>query len=556
MALPAVLFLAVWALLDVTVNLRYPGTVHEPPFWYLLPAVDVTVLLAVFALCAHFRRRVPPPVTLALAAGFLLVRLFRVADGLIQQNYYRSVNLAVDLPLLPELVRLLAATVPPPRFFLGALAVTVALTGALALLFVSLRYSQTYLARGPGERRFFFALAAAFVLAGPAWPRIQPTGHLHRGLFGRSVVPVAVDQIALGLSARTIEQTKRAELRAASERLAQLPSDLGELRGGDVLLFLIESYGHTVLTHPELRAAVGPRLAAFGAALTGAGYATASTLLDSPVYGGHSWLAHATLATGARITNAVEYALARHLHPPPLTMATLFKRAGFRTVLVQPATTRPWPEGLVAGFDHRHYAWSFGYTGPAFAWATMPDEYVIDVVHRKEIAPARGPLFIEYALISSHSPWAVTPPFIGDPARLAQGAVYHQTPAHTFPVGWGNLSRARPAYAHAIRYDLDVLERYLTTQLERDALIIIMGDHQPAGPVTGHDPDHAVPVHLASRNHALVARFAAAGFTPGILPAPRAHNPGIETLVVTLAERLSHDRPVTSQSRPPAHPVR
>src|SRR3954471_22283319 len=90
----AVLFLLAWAFLDLVMNLRYPARVEEPAAWYLLPSLDVAVLFCAFALSAARGWRIPSWVTALLALMMTAIRVFRIADGLVQQNYYRSVNLS------------------------------------------------------------------------------------------------------------------------------------------------------------------------------------------------------------------------------------------------------------------------------------------------------------------------------------------------------------------------------------------------------------------------------------------------------------------------------
>src|SRR5690242_10884242 len=111
----SLLFLGIWAFLDAFFNLRYPARDREPPYWYFLPSIDVCILLAVFGVLGIFRLKVPIWINAVLALLVIFIRLFRVADGLVQQNYFRNVNLFLDMPMLPELARLMRSTVPLPK---------------------------------------------------------------------------------------------------------------------------------------------------------------------------------------------------------------------------------------------------------------------------------------------------------------------------------------------------------------------------------------------------------------------------------------------------------
>jgi hypothetical protein len=83
-----------------------------------------------------------------------------------------------------------------------------------------------------------------------------------------------------------------------------------------------------------------------------------------------------------------------------------------------------------------------------------------------------------------------------------------------------------------------VLKRYLSQLVTRDALVIVLGDHQPPG-VAGGDPSRAVPVHVLSRDPRLVERFAAAGYAPGMRPPDGGAVPAMESFLPALLERLS-----------------
>ena len=258
-------------------------------------------------------------------------------------------------------------------------------------------------------------------------------------------------------------------------------------------------------------------------------------------------MAHATFAAGVRIGDGLEFQVLRQIDPPLSTMATFFRRAGYRTVLVQPGTTRPWPEGEVTGFDRRYYAPEMAYEGPTFDWAPMPDQYVIDFIARREITPGkRAPVFAQFALVSSHAPWGVQPPLV-DWSKLQAGRIYNQVPAVRFPVTWQTLAKAGDAYVASVGYDFKVIAQYLPQLARPDSLIIILGDHQPHAAVTGAPPAPEVPLHVLSRNRALVEAFlerrsetGAGLFVSGMRPRLDASAPAMETFLADLLQRLSN----------------
>jgi hypothetical protein len=547
----AVLFLAIWAALDAIFNLRYPARIKEPPHWYLLPSIDVCVLLAIFTALGAFKLRPPLLVSAALAFVIVFVRLFRVADGLIGQSYFRSVNLTLDIPLLPNLWRLMWHTVPLPKLLLGTLGCLLALAVATFLVFLAVVYVQRFLRSGWAARGLFAGVVLLCYGLSSKWPT-DPGDKLHKGLFGLSLWPVAKEQYKFVSTIKTLRQAKGDQIRAVQDKLAHLPADLKALKGADFLLFAVESYGSTVFHNRYLNGGIGPLLEQFGAAMSEHGYYVASNFIDSTTYGGGSAMAHATLLTGVRIGDTMEFQVLLQSDPPPRTMASVFGQAGYRTVLVQPGTVRPWPEGEVNGFEKKYYAWQLDYEGCHFGWATMPDEYIVDVIHRKEIEPRdRRPVFIEYALVSSHAPWSVIPTAINDWSKLDHGRVFTDDKAVKFPLGWSNLNEAGPAYAYSLYYDFELLKRYIIERVTRNALIVIFGDHQPVAALTGNDPSWAVPVHVLSRDRALIERFNAAGYASGMTPPSTGSVAGLETLLPELMERLSGDLPASPPEAAP-----
>jgi hypothetical protein len=100
---------------------------------------------------------------------------------------------------------------------------------------------------------------------------------------------------------------------------------------------------------------------------------------------------------------------------------------------------------------------------------------------------------------------------------------------------------ARDAYLDSLLYDFEVIKRYIAQAIARPSLIIVMGDHQPAV-LAAPDASRTVPVHIISRDRALVARFLEAGYLPGMIPRPDGPSPGMESFPGTLLERLSQSR--------------
>jgi hypothetical protein len=68
-------------------------------------------------------------------------------------------------------------------------------------------------------------------------------------------------------------------------------------------------------------------------------------------------------------------------------------------------------------------------------------------------------------------------------------------------------------------YNYTWLAGYVGRPSLRDNLLILVGDHQPVGRVSGPGAPWDVPVHVITSSPELRRRFLAAGFRPGLEPA-------------------------------------
>ena len=117
----------------------------------------------------------------------------------------------------------------------------------------------------------------------------------------------------------------------AQDRFRDLPADrlLTGLRGKQVLVIFVESYGRVALTDPDIAPAVTAVLEDGTRRLGAAGWQARSGYLTSPTAGGGSWLAHATLLSGLWIDSQQRY---RNLVASDrLTLTGAFRGAGWRT---------------------------------------------------------------------------------------------------------------------------------------------------------------------------------------------------------------------------------
>ncbi|MDG4839807.1 sulfatase [Micromonospora sp. WMMD967] len=305
------------------------------------------------------------------------------------------------------------------------------------------------------------------------------------------------------------------------DRFAETPGDqlLTALRGKNVVVSFVESYGRDAVEDPEFAPQVGAVLDGGTSRLSAAGFASQSGFLTSPTFGGGSWLAHDTLLSGLWVDNDQRHRTL--LASDRLTLNKAFQRASWQTVGVMPAVSKPWPEGSFFGYDRFYDARKLAYRGPKFSFGTMPDQYTLDSWRRLELGNSGGePTMTELALVSSHAPWTPVPNLV-DWAALGNGAVFKGT-AKESDDKRRNTEQIRADYRHSIEYTLSALISYVQTYGDDDLVFIFLGDHQPAAVVTGDNASRDVPISIITRDRAVLDRISGWGWQDGLKPGPQA----------------------------------
>ena len=501
------------------------------------PAPETLVIFYLLAAARNWRKaseRLAALVVLVVTVLCGVLWILRIVDAAIVSIYDRTLTLYLDLGYAGDLIAFLDQTA---FFGLGWLVMGGVLAALAGLVVAGWRLARRF-ARAPhtqaGARALL--LGSAVVLLTGAIATLG-RGHAPQ-VLGPSSLPRLWGELAeLGRGADRAERQEQ-QLSAAATSVANVTRPM-DLLDADLFLFIVESYGHTVLANPTHFSLVDPTYERMGASLTAAGYQIHSHFLDSPAYGGNSWLADATLTTGVWIADQEIYD--RLLLSRVPTLATMLSAVGFRTVNAQPANVTPWPEGDYFGFDAKYYYHDYGFRGPVLGWPPMTDQFAIDQIHRREVAAATDPLFVQYVLISSHYPFRVIPRYIPDWDSLGDGSLYHRDDALV------RISRQRDnetggslGFATAINYTLEVIEGYLLGYVaERDALVVIVGDHQPWSGISGRGQPRSVPIHVLSKREDLLQPFVARGYTPGLVPQQPLPHQGMETFMRGLVEDFS-----------------
>jgi hypothetical protein len=472
-------------------------------------------LLAGAAVVLVLPRRGARLVVGAGAATAAVLAVGRVADMGFDEVLRRPFDPVLDWPFVGDAVEFLHTEVGGPA---AAGAVVVAAVVVLALVVLTtlaaLRLAGLVARhRRPATR----ALAAASALwvaaallgldtaAGQPWAARTTVGD----------VAFRIGQVGAGLRDRAVFEAQAGVDAYSGTPAADL---LTGLRGKTVILAFVESYGRSAVQDPALAAVVDPALATGTAQLRAGGFAARSGWLTSPTFGGGSWLAHSTLLSGLWVDNQQRYRTL--VASDRFTLTGAFARAGWRTVGWEPGVTRAWPEGAFYGYDSIVDSRAMGYRGPQFGWSPVPDQFTLDSLGRRELAPGHAPLLAVVPLVSSHTPWAPLPRTVPWD-RVGDGSVFDGMPAAGDQPAqvWADPARVKAAYATSIAYSLDTLVSFVQRYGGDDTVLVVLGDHQPAQVVTGPDASRDVPVTVVAHDPAVLDRISGWGWSEGLQPA-------------------------------------
>lgn len=451
---------------------------------------------------------------IALVALIALLSILKAADYAMFTSLGRGFNPVADFPLIDAGVRLMLGAVGSA---LTVLAVLAALTAAVALV-AALWWATGVWARVQlsGLRGGAVALVAV-VFAAVATAEVG-------GAMGRWSLPAPIPGAAftarIGIERTVQARATIAELqsfrqRAATDAFASRPGLLSAI-DRDVLIVFVESYGRTSLDTPLYAPTHRATLARMEEKLAGQGLSMRSGFLEAPTRGGQSWLSHASFAGGFWIDNQTSYRAA--LVSGRRTLFHIAAEHGFHTAAVMPQITMDWPESSVMGFETILASDDLGYRGKPFNWVTMPDQFTFAAMDRLlRDGQSDRPMFIQMALGSSHAPWVPVPDLVEWDA-VGDGTIFNAMAEAGDPpkVVWRDRDRVRDQYRQAVDYALNVVFDYIARHAENPPLVFVIGDHQAASFVALDDrPD--VPIHVVGPAD-LVARTAAWGWTPGLLP--------------------------------------
>ncbi|HEV7650942.1 MAG TPA: CDP-alcohol phosphatidyltransferase family protein [Actinophytocola sp.] len=478
--------------------------------------IEALILAAIVLVLPAVARRVAA-VIVGAALGLLLV--VKLTDIGFNEVLARPFDLVFDWSFLGPGVDYLADSIGQFGAILAVIGVCLLIVGVLVLMTVAmLRLSRLLVSRRPTVTRNVAVLGVVWLVCAVLGVQfVQGTA-----VASRAASDTVYDE-AKRVHAGLLDPEQFAKEASVDKfRYTSGEDLLTGLRGKDVLLNFVESYGRVAVDDPLIAPGVNAKLDAGTAKLKAAGYQARTGFLTSSTFGGGSWLAHASMQSGLWINNQQRYDELTAGNRMSLTKA--FKRAGWNTFGASPQINRDWPEGEYFGYD-KMYTWNnLEYQGPTFAYSKMPDQYLLQHLQDAQRAkPNHKPVMGEIDLTSSHTPWAPLPSVV-DWKAIGDGKVYedqYKHGKHGKDV-WPDVTKVKKAYGQSIEYVIDTLVSYVQNYGDENLVLIFLGDHQPAPIVSGDDATHDVPITIVAKDPKVLDRISQWGWDDGLKPSPDA----------------------------------
>jgi hypothetical protein len=475
--------------------------------------VELLVLAAVAMLLPAWPRRI-----VAAVAGILfgLLTLVKILNAAFYLEIGRAFNPVFGWLDIPPAIGVVRDTVGSTRTNIALVVVALGLTLIIAAITAATIHITTVAARHRRDTvRALAALTAVWALAAGLSLQLVPGSPVaSTSAAGLTVAQVRSTQAAL-------RDQRRFDLALhRSDPEASVPASdlLTGLRGKDVIIDFIESYGQVAVQGTSVSRGVDAVLRRSTASLARAGWSTRSAWITSPGFGGISQLSHSTLQSGLWVNTELRYA--DLVASRRFTLSDAFDKAGWRTVSDSPEDDPVWPPGTrFYHFDKLYNRFNVGYHGPAFSYASMPDQYTYAALQRRQLTPGHKPVMAEIDTVSSHTPWAPLPTMVPW-NKVGNGSIFNSMPARSeSPITvWRNASTVRQSFGRSIQYSLETLTSWVTELRDPNLVLILLGDEQPGGPITRPGASHEVPISIVAHDPSVFKQIASWHWQDGLLP--------------------------------------
>ena len=512
LAIMVVSVVIVWAVLVA------PDRVYQftPAALVRIP-VEGLALVAVALVLPAWPRRI-----VAAVAGLLFGLLFflKILNMAFYAEIDRAFNPVLDWGDISPAISVVRATIGATKTDIAIVVVWLGLILVIGAITASAIHVTTVAARHRrAAARPLAGLTAVWALCAGLSLQLVPGSPV----ASTSATGLVVGQVR-GIHSALVDQRQFERALNDSDPEASIPASdlLTGLRGKDVIVVFIESYGQVAVQGTDFSAGVDAVLRRSTASLARAGWSTQSAWIDAPGFGGISWLGQSTFQSGLWVDTIQRYD--EVTASQRFTLSDAFDKAGWRTVYDAPADNRYWPTGKhFYHFDQQYDRYDVGYRGPTFSYASMPDQYTLAEFQRLELAPGHKPVMAQINTVSSHTPWAPLPVMVPW-NQVGNGSIFDPMPARgENPLSvLGDASKQRQAFGQSMQYTLQALTSWVTELNDPNLVLIMLGDEQPGTSVSGNAASHEVPISIVARGPSVFRQIASWHWQDGLLPSPSA----------------------------------
>ena len=524
---------------------RAADTSHLFSFWYEREIFTLFWLSAdlLFLVTLMYITRFKPwhhRVRNAAMTIYLLLLTFEIYAAVIQQLFHRPPVLYNDLFLLVDALYLIL------NFGIGSWIISLLMLAVLGgLFFYVIPMMFNRLGASFRQDQFRSVILRVGIILWIGTLLVQVDWGLHKRDGAAQLV-----SYRLGKSVRTSLQyytiMKSTDLAVLEERYTQFAERRWSSKP-NVYFLILESYGKVLMQRPDFREIYLDMISGFADSLQFHGWHGATNYSEAPVNGGGSWLSTATLLTGLRIANEPLYHKFKEAEMP--NMVQVFKRHGYRTFYLGPANRgRPGiPLANPYGFDTQVQFNELKYHGYHYGWGIIPDQYSLYFTEENYLKPTPEPVMLYFTSLATHTMWLddAIPPIKSDwrdlnKTKEAPSSGENLLKHLEIRANEALLQPYKPEnFLRLLHYDLEIFRRYITREIPKNSVVIIVGDHQPPL-VTNSAHGLQTIIHIISKDQDFVRQFSRDGFTPGFLkPVDAGETITHEEIYPILMEHLS-----------------
>jgi hypothetical protein len=290
------------------------------------------------------------------------------------------------------------------------------------------------------------------------------------------------------------------------------------LRKPNIYLIFVESYGSVLYKRSDYKEAYTKLLAELQQQYQNAGWHTATTLSESPTWGGGSWMAYTSALFGLRIDSHPQYLslLEKYQADTYPDLGHFLQDQGYKYVQV---TSLSKELNETEQQEYRNFyqmdQWlrysDLNYNGPHYGWGPAPpDQYVLSFAHETIVDKTETPVFLFFITQNSHFPWVPLPELLVDWRHFnlvdEEPEAQSMAPSHDIK---------RQNYFDAINYELRFLTDHILQMGDDESIFVLIGDHQPQQ-VSRRSDSFDTPIHIISKDAALIDAFLDFGFGRGL----------------------------------------